>query len=347
MASPSTAITRFDLSVAYGEFNLLANMKKYIGLKVLPALAVALEAADFAKMQIASYLTKVEDTRRAPRSTYARDDWDWTKDSYALDEHGVEEVVDDATVEKYGDIVRAEQVCAIRAINRVLQRLEYDIAAAVFNTTTWTGASLTTTVGTAWTTAATADPVADIDAAHDKVNTNSGEDANTLVLTKKGFRALMRTARLEGLLKYNAAELLIATNDGQNMSAVPRIASGLLELLQVEQILVARGFKNTADRGQTASLSRMWDDTMAMLCVVHDDGLNGDLENPVPQIGRVLFSTKNDEPLPGQDDAGLGSLIMDEYREENVRGSVLRPRNKRQVKIFHKECGHLLQGVTA
>ena len=34
-------------------------------------------------------------------------------------------------------------------------------------------------------------------------------------------------------------------------------------------------------------------------------------------------------------------------REEQVRGSVMRPRNKRGIKILHKECGHLLQGVTA
>jgi hypothetical protein len=51
MASPSTAITRFDLSIAYAEFNLLNNMKKFIGLKVLPALGVALEAADFLKIR--------------------------------------------------------------------------------------------------------------------------------------------------------------------------------------------------------------------------------------------------------------------------------------------------------
>src|ERR1043165_2063806 len=99
MASPSPAITRFDLSIAYAEFNLLNNMKKFIGLKVLPALGVALEASDFLKIVLESYLTKVEDTRRAPKTGYARDDWEWTKDSYVCDEHGVEEVVDDATVE--------------------------------------------------------------------------------------------------------------------------------------------------------------------------------------------------------------------------------------------------------
>lgn len=344
---PSTAITRLDISLGYGEFNLLNNMSKFIGLRVLPPLAVAQEAADFLRIALASYLSKVEETKRNPKATYSRDDWEWTKDSYVVDEHGVEEVVDDATVERYGDVIRAEQICAIRAINRVLQRLEFDIAAAVFNTTTWTGAELTTALATPWTTKATADPIADIDAAHEKVSVGCGEDANTLVLTKKAFRAMVRTDRLEGLLKYDASALLIATNDGQNMNAVPEVADGLHKLLQVEQILVGRGFKNTANKGLTPTLARQWDDTRAMLCVVRDDGIEGDLENPMPQIGRTIFSTKNDEPLPGSDDAGLGSLIFEEYREENVRGSVLRPRNKRMVKILHKETGHLLTNVTA
>lgn len=347
MGAPSVAITRLDLSLTYQEFSSLANQKKFIGLRVLPALAVEQEAADFPKISIASLLTKIEETRRAPRAGYNRDSWEWGKDSYAVEEHGVEEVVDDATVERYGDVMRVEQLSTIRAVNRVLQRLEYDISAAVFNATTWSGGDLTTAIGTPWTTVATADPVANIDAAHEKVSVGCGEDANTLVLTKKGFTAILRTARVEGLLKYDASELLLALNNGQNQNMVTEVVSGLKELLQVEQILIGRGFKNTADKGQTAVLARGWDNTMAMLCCVHDDGLDGDLESPTPQVGRTIFSTKNNEPLPGADDAGLGSLIMDEYRDESVRGSYIRPRNKRQVKILHPQAGHLLTSVTA
>lgn len=347
MAAPSTAITRLDLSFGYGEFSLMANRNKFIGLRVLPPIGVAQEAAEFPKISIESLLTKVENTERAKDGTYSRGDWNWDSDNYAVKEHGVEEVVDDATIERYGDVLRAEQISANRAINRVLQKLEYDIAAAVFNTTTWTGASLTTAIGTPWTTKATADPIANIDAAHDKVNASSGQDANTLVVTKKGFRSMVRTDRLEGLLKYDASELLVAISNGQNQSMVSEIVSGLKDLLQVDQILIGRGFQNTADEGQPASLTRFWDDTMAMLCCVHDDGLDGDLESMMPQVGRTIFTNKNDEPLPGSSDGGSGSLIMDEYREEKVRGSVLRPRNKRHIKILHPEAGHLLTAVTA
>jgi len=332
------------LSFSYGEFNLAANAGKFIGLQMLPPLGVAKEASDFAKVELESLLTKTEDTERAPKAEYGRDSWDWTTDSYACKEHGVEEVVDDATVERYGDVVRAEFIATNRAINRVLQRLEFDIAAAC-ETAGNNGASTAAT--TAWTTAATADPVADIDAAHDRLEAACGENANTLQVTRKAFRAMIRTDRLEALLKYDASELLVALNNGQNQNMVSEIMSGLKDLLQVDRILVARGFKNTADRGQTGSLSRVWDDTKAHLCVVQNDGLEGDLENPSPQWGRTVFSTQNGEQLPGVNDGGLASLIMDEYRDEPVRGSVLRPRNKRAVKILHANCSQQLTGVTA
>jgi len=344
---PSTGITRLDLSLTYQEFSLLANLRKFIGLKVLPPIGVEQEAAEFAKIDIEALLTKIEDTKRSPKAEYNRDSWKWNKDSYAVEEHGVEEVVDDASVERYGDVVRVEQIAMLRAVNRILQRLEYDIAEAVFSTSTWTGAALTTAVGTPFTTKASADPVAVIDAAREKVNVGCGEDPNTLVITKAGYTAMLRTDRLESLLKYDSSALLLALNSGINDSMVTDVISGLHDVLQVDRILVGRGFKNTADKGQSASLSRMWDDTRAMLCVVNDDGIDGDLESPMPHIGRTVFSTKNGEPLPGAEDAGYGSLIFDEYREEKVRGGVLRPRNKRQVKILHPEAGHLLTNVTA
>jgi hypothetical protein len=88
MGAPSTAITRLDLSLTYQEFSAMANQKKFIGLRVLPPIGVEQESADFPKIKIASLLTKVEDTVRSPKATYNRDSWDWTKDSYAVEEHG-------------------------------------------------------------------------------------------------------------------------------------------------------------------------------------------------------------------------------------------------------------------
>jgi len=353
MAQPSSAITRFDLSMSYVEFSFAANRRKFIGLKALPPIGVMQEASDFLRLDVESFLTKPEDTRRAPKSTYKRDDYEWTKDSYACDEHGVEEIADDATIERYGDILRVEQIAIMRAVNRILQSLEQDIADAVMNTTTWAGASLTTAVtaigssgNVAWSTKATADPIAHIDHAREKVKTSSGMTPNAVIMTDTDFINCIRTDRIEALLKYDASALMLAMNRQIDSSMLSDATSGLAGLFNVDKILIGQGFKNTADKGQTATFGRFWPAGKVMVCHINDDGMTGDLESPFPSIGRTIFSTKNGEPLPGSDDAGFGSLMFDEYREEQRRGAVFRPRNKRQVKILHKEAGHLLTAVS-
>jgi hypothetical protein len=354
MAAPSTAINRFDLGMSYSEFSLEANRMKYIGLMVLPPVGVSQEAATFRKIEIASMLTKPEDTARAPRSGYNRSQGTWTTDSYSVQEHGVEEVNDDAENEMYGDIVRGEQLAVARGINRVLQSLENDIAQAVFNTSTWTGSALTTAVtsigssgNVAWSTKASADPIAHIDFAREKVKNNCGFKPNTVILTDTDFINCIRTDRIESLLKYDASQIMLAMNGQYDSKVLTGAQTALAGIFSVDQVLIGQSFKNTADDGQTPAFGRFWTSGYSMVCHINDDGMNGDLQSPTPTIGRTIWSTKNSEPLPGTDDAGFGSLIFDEYREENVRGSVFRPRNKRGIKILHPEAGHLLTGLSS
>jgi hypothetical protein len=331
MASPRTAINRFDLSLSYSEFSLRANRRGFIGLRVLPAVGVALQAAAFLRVKIASVLGPIEDTKRAPKGTYPRSDYEWDDDSYKTDDHGVEEVVDDRTIKMYGNEIRAEQIHTERAINRVLQAYEQACANAVFDTARWTGSSLTTSVAVPWTTKATATPIDNIDAAIDAVVTSCGRKPNTLIIPHLGLRALKRTAQVEDLLKYSGKD------DPKNLG----ILTGLQELFDLENILVADGVKNASDEGQTPSFSRFWDPTMCMVCHVT---ASEDLEDPEPTIGRTIMWNEENASIPGAGDTEM-TLIVEEYREENRRGGVIRARCDRQIKMLHTEAGHLLQGI--
>lgn len=335
MPAPSVAINRFDLSMGYSEFSLMASRMGFIGLRCLPGIGVAKDSGSFAKILVEALLTQVEDTERKARTTYKRDDYEWTTDSYDCADHGVEEVVDDLTIERYGDIIRAEAVSQQRAIHRVLQALENDIASAVFNTSTWTGGTLTTAVGTPWTTKATCDPVSDIEGAIEKVIQSSGMRPNTIIMSDFAFRHMRRSTRMEDLIPTTGPQELKNATLAQ-----------LAEFFMVDQILVGNSFKNTADEGQSASFSRFWDQTMCMVAHVSDDGMQGDLEAATPAIGRTVFSTTGGQSVPGLGD-GEDALIVEEYREESRRGGIIRARNKRHVKILHPEAGHLLTAVTA
>jgi len=156
---------------------------------------------------------------------------------------------------------------------------------------------------------------------------------NALIVTDFALRHLKRTAQVEDLLKYSGHD------DPKNLG----VLQGLQELFDLERIIVADGFKNTADEGQTGSFSRMWDVTMAMVAHIND---SGDIEDPEPTVGRTIMWNEENASIPGSDDQEI-AVIMEEYREESRRGGVIRARNDRQVKILHAEAGHLLQVVTA
>ena len=170
---------------------------------------------------------------------------------------------------------------------------------------------------------------------YDTVMAGNPEASNVLLRFYKEriVDSLLATSTVFGLLESQARKALIDKFK--------------LLVLEVDQILVANAYRNTADRGQTAALSHIWNDTLCMVCRVMNDGMDGDLEAPEAHIGRSIFSTKNSEPLPGTSDDGSESLIIEEYREEARRGGVIRARNKRQVKILHAEAGHLISAVTA
>lgn len=331
MATPSTAINRFDLGMTYGEFSLAAQQAGFIGLRLLPPIGVARENANFAKVVVEQLAKKVEDLLRNPKATYKRDDFEWTTDSYDCKEHGAEEVMDDSQIERYGDIIRIERINRNRAVWRLLQSLENEIITTVL------GNSNTTAASTAWTTHASADPIEDIRDAIESVITQCGARPNTIAMSDFALRHLVTTDRVESLLKYS----------GRDDPKMLGTTAALQDLFEVENVLISKSNKNTADEGQTASFSRFFDNTKVWVGHVNDDGMEGDLEDPIPSIGRTIFATTDGNSVPGGMGDGSDAVIVEEYREENRRGGVLRARHKRHVKELHESAGHIITGVTA
>lgn len=332
MAEPTTAIERWDLSMSYAEFNEMMNQRKFIGMRVLPPVGVAKQSGSFLRLPIEAFLDPIEDTKRAPNGTYARDTFEWEPDSFETEEHGVEESVDDRRRKIYGDLLKTEMICARRAVNRVAQRYEYDAAAALFNATTFK--DYTTAVSVPWTTGASATPIANIDAGKESVLSQVGVYPNALILSDYALLKMVRTDEITGLLKYSGRD--------DPKTLIP----GLKELFQIEQIIVSKAsVKNTANKGQDATISRLWDTTMASLACIADGG-DQDLESTSPCLGRTIMWNDENAALPGAEEGEM-NLIVEEYREESRRGDVIRARGDYQIKIIHTAAAHLLTAVTA
>lgn len=324
MVMPSAAITRYELSLPFEEFDLAMNMRGFIGPRVLRPRLVSVQSANVGKIPLEQLLGQ-KDTNRAPGAGYTRGDFEFTTFSYATQEHGWEEPIDDRTLAVFRDMIDAEAVHNQRAVSFVAEAYERAVAAAVYNTTTWTGATLTTAITNEWDDSANATPSSDVLAAKEKIRTLSGLEANALIMNKYQFECLCVTDEMLDRVKYT------------QRADMATMVAAVADCLGVEFLLVSGGFTNSANAQATASMARLWSNEYMMVCRV------ATTDDPrEPCIGRTFMFT--------EENAGVGTdealaIITEEYRDENVRGSVIRCRNDRDIVIMYAEAGHLLSNA--
>lgn len=318
--SSSLATLRPDLA-SFLEFDLESDRSGYVASQVFPVIDVRSQAGNFGKIPI-EQLLQARQTKRAPGSGYSRGDWTFEASTYATKEYGVEEVVDDREAMMYAEYFDAEQVATMRAFSAVLRNAEQRVADAVFNATTWTGSALTTDVsGTPWATVASAVPITNVEAAVRKVYDNSGLWPNALIVNKTVFRNLRLTAQIKDVINSGGA--------GDASKAQDVTTEMLRRVFDLDYIIVAGTSKNTAKEGQAASVGQIWSSTYAMVCRI---ATSADMREPC--IGRTFHWS--------EDGSSIGGTV-ETYREEAVRGEVVRVRHDVDEVVLYPEAGHLLK----
>jgi len=321
MQTPSATLATLRPELrSFEEFDLEMSRQGFIGTQVAPVVEVAKASGTFGKIPIEELL-RTPDTVRAPGSGYSRSAHKFTTDSYTTQEHGHEFPVDDNQAAVYSDFFDAEMKATQRCYDAILRAQERRIAALIFNTTTWTGASLTTGVSNVWS-ASNGTPVADVEAACQKVWSNSGLWPNTLILTRLAFRALRHSDDIINRIKYWGG-------DDPKQRAVT--AAVLAQVFDLDRVIVADSIKNTANEAQSASLASLWDKTMAMVCHI-----NPSSDVSVPTLARLFHY--------GEDGSQIGGTI-ETYREEQTRSQIVRVRHQVGEKVMYPELGHLLTAV--
>lgn len=320
--SASLATLRPDLGGSFEEFSLEMDRLGFIGLEVLPVIDVEDKIGTYGSIPIEELLRDT-DTQRAPTGKYNQVDWQFETKTFACKENGLKVPVDDNNTVAQRNYFNAELISAGIARDRVLRNLEKRIAALVFNTTTFTGASLTTAAGTPWSTVASATPVADVEAAVRKVYANSGMWPNAIVMSRTTFRNCRLCADVVAKIHSSGAGCSIKSAD-----ITPQM---LAEVFDLKRVIIAGSSKNTAKQGQAASLSSIWANTMAMVCRVAE---TSNIEEPC--LGRTFHWAA--------DGSSIGAT-METYRDEDARADIVRARQDTDEKIIETNFGHLLTSV--
>jgi hypothetical protein len=312
------------LALGFAEFDTEMALQGYIGALVLPVVDVAEEFGTYGVQPIEEAKRNVN-IARASGGEYAGGRLRYEPRTYATKEYGYTVEVDRRNAKLYGSFLAAEQMAAGLARDVLLTEYEKRVAAAVFNATTWTGASLTTGVTNEWDDFVNADPVGDVGAAMGVLFANSGLIANTVIVNWKVYNNMRRCAKLVEYIKYNG---LLDARVGNITGAV------IAQALGVAQLLVAGAVKNTAAEGAAKALSSVWSDEYAMVAYI-DPRRDGNMARAT--LGRTIHWT------------GDGSLIggmIDEYASESRRADFVRARHDVYEDVAYVEAGHLLSNIT-
>ncbi len=324
MPSPSSALQRPDLGATMEEFDVEAARKGFIADMIAPAVDVIETAANIGRIPIEALLAN-RDTARAPGSGYSRGDYKFEDFYYTTSEHGAEEVVDDKLRKVFARYFDTEVIAARRALDVVLRNREKRVAAMLFNATTWTGGSLTTAIGDEWDDLGNAVPIDDIMAATEKVYVGIGANPNALILNSKVLRNLMNCDQIIDRIKFSGKD------DPKNVS-LSALAQLLFPGVPNARIVVAGSPKNTANPGQTAAISRVWSDEYVMVAKIADS-----MDPAEPAVARSFHYTPDGSELNGR---------VESYREESVRGDIVRVRHETGEKVMYTEAAHLLSNAT-
>jgi len=313
--SPGT-FSRPDLGQAYEEFDLMAHVNGFVGLRLMPMTSTGLQAGTFSRVKIQSLLKDDRDVKRAPGAGYNRSSWEFEADSFACEERGAEELLDDRERAAFGFTgIRFDMLSADRAVAALMRNLEVEIATLCQNAAGFP--TQTTAVGTEWDTAATATPVNDVLAARESFKSQVGIYPNGIVLSEKVMTNVVQTAEVQDYVKYGAT-----MDDPRTLAE-----SALAKVWRIPNVIVSSAVRSTANPGQpTAVLADIWDDEFVSL--IH-----------IPQ-GDDLRSVGFGRTFAFQE------LVVEQYREEKLRSDVIRARFDIQVKTIHTEAIHILSNIT-
>lgn len=311
--SSANAVVRPDLAGLLWEYAELLGRAQYIGLRVAPLFEIVDLSTGYLTVPTESLL-KIPDTKRSVDGSYNRVTWEYSRNSFAIEEHGLEHRVDDKDARAYANYFDAEEVGGRVLMGMFLLDLEKRILDMLQDTGTFTAQD----VVKAWATVATADPLNDVNTQRNAIRDATGLEPNCLIVSPTCHRNFARTVVIQGWVKYTGAKVKDANMSEELMS----------QYFDIPNYMVARSRYDTAKEGATASLSGLWAAAYAMVCRIPES-----VQNIADPCVMRTFLWTGDSPE---------NVVVESYRDDPRRGEVLRVRNDTDEAIIMAACARLI-----
>ena len=243
------------------------------------------------------------DVARAPGSHANREDFNYTQATYNALDHALEGVVPDEIIANSDSALSAE-------IDKVQFLLNLIALNKEINLVTKLGAASTNTSAAAnvWSDQVNGTPIEDIEEAIQLIIDDVQIRPNTMTLDQKVFTAL----------KNHPDIVDRVSSGGTNDSPAKVNANAIAAIFDLQQVLVAGSFKNTAAQDTTPVTTPVWGTTAWLGYVDPNPGLQ-------TLTGAATFQWN----MPGSS----GGFIVDRWRDDRAKSNVVRAQRYYDQKI--------------
>ncbi len=244
----------------------------------------------------------------ADGDTANRSIWNLSTATYLLTRHGLRDLVTDRMKDNADKAVKPDVDTTEGLTGQLQLRMEIDLFSLINTKANWANTtSLSSTQR--WTQNTTlSNPITFIDSATTAIRRNSGQKANTVVLSDPTFRAVKEHVSIVDRIKYTSSQ-----------SVTPDL---LATLFNVDKVLVSGGVKNDADEGFD-SLADVATDTAFVGYVEPNPGLK-----------------KPSAFYTFQKEGGTRPYQVRKYRDEEREGDWIEVSTFYQIKIVSSDCGY-------
>jgi hypothetical protein len=327
MPQPTTNVfeRREDLGLRFDEFDLVMNRLGFVGHRMMPLLSRSTPSGKFPRVKVGQYLQNLA-TQRNPDGSYNRSTREFSDDNFETKEHGLEAPLDDRTIARYDDLIDAEAFEGEVIENSLLTAYEQEVAALLFNATTFSGH--TAAITDEWDDYSHALPVTNANTAISAIRLACGVKPNVALMNDVVFRNAIRCDEVINTLKYQGFQDARAGEISKQALAIS---------LNVDEVIVADGLYNTKMPGVDAVLADIWSNEYVLFARVATGA------NPNERcIGRTIMWDQESATGNG----GQMGVIAETYYEDARRGGVLRRRTDWGLKTLMVECGYLFSNAT-
>lgn len=235
-----------NISVAYKNPNYVADI-------IFPEIQVQKASGFYFTYDKSKFV--VPNTARQASTRANRVNFGLSKTAYGpLTEHSLEQDIPDEVLDQQQAPFDANIDTTEDVTERIILDKELDA-----HTQLSTSPDVTLSGNSQWSSFGTSDPIQDIQTGIDTIQQNALVRANLLLLSYPVYAKLRNHPAIIERLKYS--QLGIATE--QLMA----------EVFNVDRIIVAKAEQNTANEGQTASMSYVWGKDAALLYVSPTPGI--------------------------------------------------------------------------